>query len=196
MAPFELDAMRLAADQQDYTNDWMTKVSVDDRQVPNRMMNCLEQIFDDQQIAAVYAARQNVRKEFDSVTAWRASFTLREFASPSPQNFWFHYPLHDWDETGLLQSCEPEGSQVKAPWQKKSTAAKVDDATPRLSKSMEMKQLIEFDPTTLWTVDKVMERMRVSRRSVYNYIKELGWSVNKNAIVPATEGGENDDVPF
>lgn len=196
MSSFEVDAMRLAADQQDYTNDWMTKVSVDDRQVPNRLMNCLEQIFDDQQIAAVYAARQNVRKEFDSVTAWRASFTLREFASPSPQNFWFRYPLHVWDETGLLKECEPEGSQVKAPWQKKASAAKVDDATPRLSKSMEMKQLIEFDPTTLWTVDKVMERMRVSRRSVYNYIKELGWSVNKNAIVPATEGGENDDVPF
>ena len=37
---------------------------------------------------------------------------LREFASPQPMNFFFYYPLHEYDEENILMDTELQGSPV------------------------------------------------------------------------------------
>ena len=42
-----------------------------------------------------------------TLTGWRLSFTLREFAPKEPLDVWFAFPLHVVDDTGLLEDCKP-----------------------------------------------------------------------------------------
>lgn len=51
-------------------------------------------------------------QDHKGATAWRVEFVLREFASPSPLNVWFDWPLHYLDKSGELQSLAPAGSPV------------------------------------------------------------------------------------
>ena len=43
-------------------------------------------------------------------TAWRMEFSLREFKSKEPIDFWFEYPIHSVDVTGTLKEYHPLGS--------------------------------------------------------------------------------------
>lgn len=43
-------------------------------------------------------------------TAIRVEMILREFASPQPMNFFFDYPLHEYDEENILMDTELQGS--------------------------------------------------------------------------------------
>ncbi|MCD8021498.1 MAG: AAA family ATPase, partial [Lachnospiraceae bacterium] len=43
-------------------------------------------------------------------TAWRMESSLREFANIEPINFWFEYPIHRLDNSGVLETCNTEGS--------------------------------------------------------------------------------------
>lgn len=45
-------------------------------------------------------------------TAIRVEMILREFASPQPMNFFFDYPLHEYDEENILMDTELQGSPV------------------------------------------------------------------------------------
>ena len=45
-----------------------------------------------------------------TATALRLSYTLREFASPSPLNLVFRCPVHDLDHAGELDECKIRGS--------------------------------------------------------------------------------------
>lgn len=188
---FELEAMRKAATEQDPTCEWQMRMSEDDKLVPNRFIGRLEELFNDEQIAAVRAARQAVKDEFDSVTGWRASFTLREFASPSPQNLWFKYPQHVFDDTDVLKDCSPEGENAGRPsWQKKKPKA------PKPSKAVEFKQLVEFDPNVKWSIEKAMEKMNASKRTIRRYLEELGWTTENGIIISAPAQEDTDDIPF
>lgn len=45
-------------------------------------------------------------------TAWRLESSLREFPNIRPVNFWFEYPVHRLDESGILSRVFPEGSSM------------------------------------------------------------------------------------
>lgn len=46
-----------------------------------------------------------------TLSAWRVSGTLREFAKFKPVNMWFRYPKHEVDEAGILTDIETESAQ-------------------------------------------------------------------------------------
>lgn len=187
---YECEAMAKAATDVDYTDDWKQKVSQDDQIVPNRLEGCLEQFFDAQQMDAVRAARQAVKTQFDSVTGWRASFTLREFASPAPMNMWFKWPCHVMDEEDNLKDASPEGeSAAKPAWQRKAKGRK-----PSVDKLAAFKNIIEADPNTVWTLAKSVEQFSITDRTVRRYCKQLGWAVNKGVITVPKELVQ-DDMP-
>lgn len=190
MQSFECEAIKKAADEQDYTDEWRQKVSADDMMVPNRLIADLEQMFSPEQMAEVYKAREAVKKQFESVTGWRASFTLREFASPSPQNLWFRYPIHDFDDGELLSDCTPEGETEQKSWKKKK------EKTQKINKLIEFKNTIEFDPNETWTVSKVKDRFKVADRTVWNWLKQLNWTTKLGVILPEGKDIQQDEVPF
>jgi RecA-family ATPase len=190
MQSFECEAIKKAADEQDYTDEWRQKVSADDMMVPNRLIADLEQMFSPEQMAEVYKAREAVKKQFESVTGWRASFTLREFASPSPQNLWFRYPIHDFDDGELLSDCTPEGETEQKSWKKKK------DKPQKINKLIEFKNTIEFNPDETWTVSKVKDRFKVADRTVWNWLKQLNWTTKLGVILPEGKDIKQDEVPF
>ena len=68
----------------------------------------------------------------ESMTAWRVSYTLREFERIEPTSMWFDWPVHVIDST-LAAAREAGAEQPKAsgsgtPRSKKSTAAKKNEA--------------------------------------------------------------------
>lgn len=56
--------------------------------------------------------KNNVRD--GNATAWRLESSLREFENIHPVNFWFEYPIHRIDTTGLLDNISPEGQLAAA----------------------------------------------------------------------------------
>lgn len=52
-----------------------------------------------------------VEDEIRTLSAWRVSGTLREFAKFKPVNMWFRYPKHEVDEAGVLADIETESAQ-------------------------------------------------------------------------------------
>lgn len=54
--------------------------------------------------------KNNVRD--GNATAWRMESSLREFPNITPVNFWFEYPIHKLDTTGILEHLGEEGSPV------------------------------------------------------------------------------------
>lgn len=52
-----------------------------------------------------------VENEIRTLSAWRVSGTLREFAKFKPVNMWFRYPKHEVDEAGVLADIETESAQ-------------------------------------------------------------------------------------
>lgn len=194
MQSYECAAMAKVADENDYdSNGWRTKVSEDDKLVPNRLSGALEQIFGEGEVMEkIRAARDAVKTEFDSVTGWRVSFTLREFASPSPQNLWFKHPRHIFDDDGILKDCTPEGESAPSKWKGRQKKPK-----EKINKVSAFKQIVECDPNVTWTVAKAMEHFGVSKRTVDRYVAELGWETKKGVIVvPESNGAEQDEMPF
>ena len=193
----ELQAMRKTAEEQDYTNlcSKLTDIDISD---PNRLLGALQRVgFNSDQMDAVRLSRQQVRERADSVTGWMASFVLREFASPSPQYFWFDYPRHVFD-TDILRDCIPEASLSSRP---KSTAArrgKPPKGGEKIDRAIQLKNIVELDPLHEWTVPEAMEKMGVSERTVKRSLQELGWH-QKNRKILHSETPEKeipDDPPF
>ena len=178
-----------AADIQDYSNDWRRKVSQDDMIVVNKLIGALGQIFDANQMDAIYKVKAEVEEQFESVTGWRVSYSLRDFKSPAPKNLWFRHPCHVLDEEGNLKDASPEGGDSRQPWKKRKPAVKVNKADA-------FKRIIEADPNDVWTLAKATERFQVSERQVKRYLKQLGWAVKSGVIL--VEGGKvsQDDMPF
>lgn len=63
-------------------------------------------------------------------TAWRIEGTLREFASFSPINCWFDYPIHREDKSGILNDLKIDDE--KKPWEKANANRKKSAEVNRL----------------------------------------------------------------
>lgn len=78
-----------------------------------------------------------VEDEIRTLSAWRVSGTLREFAKFKPVNMWFRYPKHEIDEAGVLADIETESAQ---PMWKKAIEERKKNA-----KDQKEEQLNEFE---------------------------------------------------
>ena len=170
-------------------------ISQDDKVVPNKFEGALLELWGESRLDGIRNAREAAARACESITGWRASFTLREFATPKPQNFWFAYPRHITDGENLLEDATPEGEVAQ---RARGGARKSEKKPPKLDKLTAFKQIVECDPSQVWTVRKAIERFNVSERTVFRYCKTLGWRIEKGAICtpkPQTET-EDEECPF
>ena len=125
------------------------------------------------------AAIRQAEKDALKVSAWRMETTLREFAPLEPINVWFDYPLHRMDDTGILNDLAAE--EAAPPWQKgakarkKKAAAKAEDSAARFADAVSAANLGEPP-----TVAEVAEYMNTSVKTIYRYIKQHGFTLDKN----------------
>ena len=167
-------------------------ISQDDKIVPNRLEGVLLELWGEERLDGIRKARQAAAKECESITGWRASFTLREFATPKPQNFWFAYPRHLTDDENYLADATPEGEQLPG----RRSSARRDKKPPKQDKLTAFKQIVECDPSQVWTVRKAIEQFGVSHQAVSKWCKALGWSIKKGTICTPQPEENDDDPPF
>ena len=103
-------------------------------------------------------------------TAWRIEGTLREYAKFEPLNFYFEYPVHRVDKTGILDGLKTESD--KPGWEK----AKDNRKSPQQNKE-ERRRNIEaaFEAASFngrATVQAMAEYLGKSEKTVRNYLKE------------------------
>ncbi len=124
------------------------------------------------QFAEYSALLEQARKDVDLQSAWRIEGTLREFPKFNPVDVWFKYPIHTVDTNDVLKDVEPEGE--KAPWQKakdtqKTPAEKAEERKNALEIAFSSLELDSDEPIS---VDDLAEEMGVTKRTVWNRIKE------------------------
>lgn len=129
-------------------------------------------------------------------SAWRIEGTLREYPKFAPINVWFDYPIHNVDTSGILDNVDPEGD--KAPWQKAMEKRK----SPEKKKEQRENALemafasFELEGRDTVTINDLIEEMGVSRRTVWNRIKEHGgFKSAKTADGKESIITRNDDEP-
>lgn len=89
--------------------EWQNDLSQDDLCSSYQMLNYCENRLNKGQWRALQEFLDSVRQQVQAITAWRIEGTLREFPKFPPVNLWFHYPVHQVDEVGILSDIDPEG---------------------------------------------------------------------------------------
>ncbi len=119
-------------------------------------------------------------KESAQVTAWRVSFTLREFESADHMDAWFDYPLHVPDLRGVLANCPFDGGDAR------STDG---SGKPRAKAREDKQQALEeaFDAVSMGDeevrVDALAEYLNVSSKTVQRRVDESRKLERRNGIV-------------
>ena len=113
-------------------------------------------------------------------TAWRLESSLREFANIKPVNFWFEYPIHRLDETGILTTNYAEGDP-KANLEKSGKRKQTPESRKEeFDNAFDLN--IEEDGTC--KVDDLAEYLAVSIRTIRKRITEFADEYEvKNSIV-------------
>ena len=167
-------------------------ISQDDKIVPNKLEGVLLELWGEERLDGIRKAREAAAKECESITGWRASFTLREFATHKPQNFWFAYPRHLTDDENYLIDAVPEGEVLPRSLRER----KKEKKPPKQDKLTAFKQIVECNPMQVWTVHKAMEQFGVSKQAVSKWCKVLGWTISKGSICRPQPQEQDDDCPL
>lgn len=120
-------------------------------------------------------------KRYRKMTAWRLTFTLREFAAPEPINFLFAWPVHEIDTSGMLDDLTEEGA-------KPLFKTKKDE--PDLQGEKLLKIQMAFNEVkqsgAQVTVEAVAQKVEMSEEAVRYHIKrtskQTGLHISKGII--------------
>ena len=149
-------------------------INMDDLQSSSQLRDKAEHRFTQAQIIEANAAIEEAKQVIGRKTAWRIDGTLREFPRFQPVNFWFDYPLHTPDTTGVLKDLEPEGE--KAPWQRALEKRK----SPEQKKEARQNELeiaysnFEIEGEEEITLSMLEDELEIKRDALKKRIKEHG----------------------
>jgi hypothetical protein len=168
------------------------QISEDDKIVANKFEGALLGLWGEgARIDEIRKAREAATTKCDFMTAWRLEYTLRDFATPKPLGTWFDYPSHFIDNEGYLADATPIGEQ---PFRSRARAKQ--SKPPKQDKLTAFKQIVECDPSHVWTVHKVMEQFGVSHQAVSKWCKTLGWAIKKGTVYITKPEERDGYTPF
>lgn len=129
-------------------------------------------------------------------TAIRVEMILREFASPQPMNFFFDYPLHEYDEENILMDTELQGS----PATKKKEGGKTrgeQKSKERDARILDLKNLLHatldlaggrcdmVGGRRAIALALVSSKLGCAPKTIQRYIQEMpGYYIKQNYIFP------------
>lgn len=174
--------------------DSLNEIPIDDKLSSNALEGSLIDLWGEcERLDVIRRIRADIANKCESITGWRASFTLREFATPKPQNFWFSYPRHLTDDENYLADAVPEGE--RQPSTRRGSLRK-KDKPPKQDKMTAFKQIVECDPSHEWTVRKAMEQFGVSKQAVSKWCKALGWTIEHGNICTPKQEQDDEECPL
>ena len=164
-----------------HEEDELDKISQDVLVTAARLLEECEKILSKTIYNAMLKDVETAKKQLKHRSAWRMEGTLREFPKFAPVNFWFDYPIHRVDTSGVLKDAGSDGDAP--PWKKAMTGRK-----SKQDKKKERKEQTEtafvacvFDGPV--TIESMAEYMDVTDKTVRSRLKEHGEYIIENNIV-------------
>lgn len=114
---------------------------------------------------------EDMENQSSGTTAWRLEGTLREFPGFTPVNMWFKYPIHEVDETGMLQMAAldtPEERGLNT--MNKNKKARKANKKERIVEAFNA--LSAFNGGEAVELDDVANYLNMSTRTLRRYIDE------------------------
>ncbi len=109
-------------------------------------------------------------------TAWRIEGTLREFASFSPINCWFDYPIHRSDSSGVLADIKLDDN--KKPWER-ATEKRKKSSSDNIDSFINAYNSLCIDDE-LPTMQEISTLLGKPLNTVRDWAKKAGYRVNKD----------------
>ena len=157
---------------------WESAVSQDDATVAEKFLIAVENLLDEDEMAALQAAIENVRKHTKHFSGWRLEGTLREFAPLQSRNVLFTYPVHVDDTEHILESAKADGEE--APWaaaqREKRSLAKERQSSQREEILAAFSSLDSLDDEPVMIGD-MADSMAVTVRTLKQRISKTGMLV-------------------
>ena len=104
----------------------------------------------------------------DGATAWRLEASLREFPSPRPINFWFHFPIHNLDTNDYLHEMPAQGT-LKAGQLRNPRCKSAESAADEFRTAFD---ILNMDGKV--TVKDLSEYMGLIDKTIYSRLKKMG----------------------
>ncbi len=109
----------------------------------------------------------------EGATAWRLESSLREFKCIKPINFWFEYPLHIIDDSGILAKLNARGSSLSNLEKSGKRKSNREENANKVAKAID--QLIDKNDRGYTTIKEIQDHMEesISDTTIRNYIKDF-----------------------
>lgn len=174
----------------------LNEVSQDDLCSEKAALRACRELLPEEDCLRLNRAVEAAKRAAEARTAWRVEGTLREFPKFPPVNLWFDYPVHTVDAGGMLTDLTANADEP--PWKKGVRKRQSGALQERRSKEQEFCDAVERcnmgEPPT---VNDLVEwysstGKNVAPRTVRDWIKRYGFSVNKNTgkVVRASKTDE------
>ena len=171
---------------------WRDHVSQDDECSAYQMREAARMLLTEPEFAELQKTVEQANAVIRGRTAWRIEGTLREFPRFKPVNLWFDYPKHFIDSNGALEDLGAEGEGPS--WQRAAQKHKDSAAKKRKSRESEFHEAVNNanagEPPT---VKDLSDYLSKPDRTIRNWIKEFGYSIDKNNGTVVLKSEKNDD---
>lgn len=159
--------------------DWLTRyrkadeAGDDDRLSAAQMMALCKKHLREASYNLMLGDVSRARTAANAKSAWRVEGTLREFPRFAPKNFWFDYPIHRADETGILLDLQAENATQKGTGWKQNFGRKKTPQERKKEREASLDTAFEaVGEGGKASVKEFSEYLGVSEKTVRNYLKD------------------------
>lgn len=159
--------------------DWLTRyrkadeAGDDDRLSATQMMALCKKHLRETSYNLMLGDVSRARTAANAKSAWRVEGTLREFPRFAPKNFWFDYPIHRADETGILLDLQAENATPKGTGWKQNFGRKKTPQERKKEREASLDTAFEaVGEGGKASVKELSEYLGVSEKTVRNYLKD------------------------
>jgi len=164
--------------------DYTAKVTADDEASSILMAQKCNELLSPETLAECLGECERAAQRIQAMTAWRLSYTLREFPPMKDTNLWFDYPLHIDDIKGFLKGAmtadekaqKDHARDMRDKWKERAQEQ-------RQAKDETLSQVFDdVQENGIATISVLAEAMCVDERTVKRYL-DRGPYVRKNGLV-------------
>lgn len=147
--------------------------SQDDLVTANKMIEIARKSLPEHSYKLMMSDINNSDLKVEKRTAWRIECTLREFSRFDPLNLWFDYPIHKFDDTGVLKDCDFEEVNSKnSPYKKNFSKKKSTSESKEERKEALMTAFSAVQENGQASISDLVSYLGKSKKTVIRHINE------------------------
>ena len=162
-------------------------ISQDDLQSAYQMRKIAEKYLPKQTFKLALNEFKEKLKTLCNNSGWRIEGTLREFPKFNPLNCWFTYPIHQIDESGILQDIDTDVNSKNSNWKKNFSKKKSKIETVESRKmnfETHFESLRSFNEDGVISLEELSRQLGKTERTVRRWIEDEfdGYVIRKGNV--------------